>query len=459
VTDDLRDVEGEDIASAPAVPSIGVGSVVDGRFEILYQLGEGGMGAVFRARQLNLDRDVALKVLLSDVARRPDAHARFEREARVASMLKHPNAVEIYDVGEHEGVIYLAMELLRGQSLWEYMGTLESPPPLDATLGISAQVADVLIAAHHQGVVHRDLKPENIFLEDQGDTWRVVVVDFGLAFVTGTEGALGRMTREGLVVGTPPYLSPEQANGGTVGPASDVYSLGCVLYELLTGYPPFLGSELHVLTQHLYVAPMAPSERAMNRRIPRELDELTLAMLRKKASERPTPQEVRDQLELVGGTLAGRRARGRDASYLKARAERMVSVPPEASREADIVLDAGGFAAEEALRAGTFGRLEPELVIGLRTNGIAAQGVTPTEPTEVDVILAATDDLDAIRRFVGWELPVVAVADVADMKTMTQLVRLGVAEVVRAPLAIDNVVRRLRRAHDRHARSSTKRPE
>ncbi len=427
-----------------------------GRYRISSLLGEGGMGVVYRAEQVNLGREVAIKLLLRGAAARPDARRRFEREAKVASALRHPNAVEIYDVGEDEGRVYIAMQLLQGQTLWDAIGAEGATLPMSVALGIAAQLADVLVAAHDIGLVHRDLKPENVFLEDADEGWRVVVVDFGLAFITGQGGELGRMTREGLVVGTPPYLSPEQAGGLEVGTASDIYAFGCVLFELLTGYPPFQGSELHVLTQHLYVAPTAPSERSLNRKIPRELDELVLAMLRKRAEERPDAREVRAQLELVEGTLAGRRNRGRDASYLKTRQARMVSVPPEASKEVNIVFDSEGLGEPEAFRVGVHGDLDPAAWIALRTNGIVPIAWASGEPTgELEVLFTNARDAEGIAAATASGLPVVALGDARDMKGIAALLRSGVSEVVADPPSIDNLVRKLRRARQRRQRNES----
>lgn len=450
-----KDWEGND-APATGEDYLAAGTTLaGGKYRIVQLLGEGGMGAVYRAEQTNLRREVAVKVLLRGAAARPDARRRFEREARVASALRHPNAVEIYDVGEEEGMVYIAMQMLRGRTLWDAVGEEGATLPMSVALGVAAQLADVLVAAHDISLVHRDLKPENVFLEDADEGWRVVVVDFGLAFIEGEGGELGRMTREGLVVGTPPYLSPEQAGGLEVGTASDIYAFGCVLYELLTGYPPFQGSELHVLTQHLYVAPSAPSERSLNRSIPRELDDLVLAMLRKRAPERPTAREVRAQIELVEGTLAGRRNRGRDASYLKSRQARMVSVPPEASKQVDVVFDTEALDEPEAFRVGISGELDQASWIALRTNGIVPVRLgEANDASAVDVIFSTRRDPEHLAELVAAGRPTVAVGDPRQMADLAELLRMGISEVVAEPIAIDNLVRKLRRAHQRQQRKT-----
>jgi serine/threonine-protein kinase len=289
--------------------------LLDGRYRLGHLLGEGGMGKVYRAVQVNLDREVAIKIV-SASPEQPDAMPRFHREAQVAAALKHPNVVEIYDVGQSEGTAFMAMEFLRGSTLREEMEEGVGMA-LDQAMTIATQLSGALVAAHERGVVHRDLKPENIFLETTNSgVPRVVVVDFGLAFIAG-DADRGRVTRDGVVVGTPTYLSPEQANASHIGTSSDVYSFGAVLYEMLTGIPPFVGSELNVLTQHLYVAPIPPRERVEGMALPRELEEHLLSMLAKRPEDRPRIHETDELLRLVDGTLSGRRARGRDARFLK----------------------------------------------------------------------------------------------------------------------------------------------
>ncbi|MCA9605560.1 MAG: serine/threonine protein kinase, partial [Myxococcales bacterium] len=183
-----------------------IGTVVAGRYRIDAELGRGGMGIVYRAAQLPLERPVAVKVLRKELALDERARMRFEREARVASALAHPAAVTIHDFGEHEGAAFLVMELLEGATLATRIGG--APLPVAEAIELATQLAEVVAAAHAIGLVHRDLKPENVMLVED----RVRVLDFGLAFLRAP-GPAGRMTREGVVVGTPEYLSPEQARG------------------------------------------------------------------------------------------------------------------------------------------------------------------------------------------------------------------------------------------------------
>jgi serine/threonine protein kinase len=275
------------------------GDIVAGRFELERKLGEGGMGVVFLATQIQLRRKVALKLILPEHAARKGARARFEREARVASALRHPNAVEVYDFGEHQGALYMAMELLTGVTLRSLVDLDRPPLPLVRALRYARQIADVLTAAAAIGLVHRDLKPENVMIETAVDgSERVVVVDFGLAFMA-EQGDMGRLTREGVVTGTPDYMSPEQARGIEVTPATDVYSLGCMLYEMLTSNPPFQGDTAILISRHLFVAPTPIREAYPEVDVPGAVDDLIQRMMDKTPEARPSAQSVRDVLLAV----------------------------------------------------------------------------------------------------------------------------------------------------------------
>ncbi|MCZ7685596.1 MAG: serine/threonine protein kinase [Sandaracinaceae bacterium] len=290
------------------VSELAPGTILATRYRVERVIGRGGMGVVYRALQLPMERPVALKVLRPELTGDPRARARFEREARAASALAHPAAVVIHDFGEHEGMAYLAMELVEGRGL---RALVDEGVSTERAIELSHQLADVLAAAHRAGLVHRDLKPENVIVREEGQEPIARVLDFGLAFLD-ERGPGGRMTREGVVVGTPEYLSPEQARGEEVGPPTDVYALGCVLHELLTGRPPFSGTEMDVLTKQLF-APPPPLSRAGAldpRDVPALLDELRRAMLDKRPAARPTAEEVRDRLSALDPDPARARAPG-----------------------------------------------------------------------------------------------------------------------------------------------------
>jgi len=210
-----------------------------GPYEILAPLGAGGMGEVYRARDPRLDRDVAIKVLPGHLANDPQSLARFEREAKAVAALSHPNILAIHDFGREGAVAYAVMELLEGKTLRGRMG--RSPVPVGKAIEIGASIADGLSAAHSKGVIHRDLKPDNVFLTEDG---RVKILDFGLAQTArATSAQVGEeqptITQEGTVMGTVGYMSPEQVRGAPVDARSDIFALGCVLYEMVAGRRAF----------------------------------------------------------------------------------------------------------------------------------------------------------------------------------------------------------------------------
>ncbi len=418
-----------------------VGTLVAGRFRIEGLLGRGGMGVVYRASQEPIGRAVALKVLRPELARDPRSRARFEREAKMASTLEHPSAVAVFDFGEHGGAAYLAMELVRGESL----RALLERGPVGVTLAIDVvtQLADVLAAASAVGLVHRDLKPENVLVEASG---RVRVLDFGLAFALAPEVS-ARMTREGVVLGTPEYLSPEQARGQSVGPATDVYALGCVLHELVTGKPPFTGGELDVLTRQMYAPPPPLRREAGLLDVPIELDALRRAMLDKRDHARPPAAEVRDRLASLDPDPARARARARIDGYLGPRAMRMIDAPAKTS-------DAAPAALEAPLEVAVAGTLDASLAVALAANGIA---VHPIDEAELDaaVVLVPDADDDEIARLVRLGSPVVVGLGASDAARLAACLRAGAADVALRPFVAAELARKLRRvAKDRARRRS-----
>ena len=218
-------------------------------------LARGGMGVVYRATDTDLDRTVALKIIAPEHTANEDAVARFKSEARLAASLEHPNIVPVHRGGEFEGVLYLAMRLVPGTNLREVING--GPLAVERVDRIMRQIADALETAHDRGLVHRDVKPANILVAGEGRNEHVYLTDFGLTKRLGSGGSL---TRSGAWVGTPDYVAPEQIQGGNVDGRTDIYSLGCVLYEMLTGTVAFpRDNDVAKLWAHVSDSPPPPS--------------------------------------------------------------------------------------------------------------------------------------------------------------------------------------------------------
>lgn len=254
-----------------------IGKVLAKRYEVLARVGEGGMAVVYRARDTLLGRMVALKVLRPQYASDSDFVERFRREAQTAASLSHPNVVNIYDVGEEDGIHYIVMEYVEGRNLKEIIRQ-EGPLPARTAMFIAREICRALEAAHRLNLTHRDVKPHNILITVDG---RVKVTDFGIARAAATSS----LTQTGTVIGSVHYFSPEQARGGRVGTASDLYSLGVVCYEMVTGTVPFTGdSPVAVALRHLQEQPKPP--RQLNPLVPLELERIILRAMEKSESAR-----------------------------------------------------------------------------------------------------------------------------------------------------------------------------
>jgi len=266
------------------------GRVLDEKYRLDARLGDGGMGTVYRATHLLIERPVAVKVLHPRFVEDEAAQKRFRREARAAGRLQHTNAVAVTDFGRTaDGFVYIVMELLEGQSLRDLLAR-EAPLESRRAVAMMLQAAAAVEAAHESGIIHRDLKPGNIFIVQPRNAPPVVkVLDFGIAKLaadTVGEAETHALTQTGVMIGTPRYMSPEQCDGVPLTPASDVYSLGIILYEMLTGAPPFTGmSPLAVALQHSSKPPRRPTEVVAD--IPLELEKLILHALEKNPAQRP----------------------------------------------------------------------------------------------------------------------------------------------------------------------------
>jgi tRNA A-37 threonylcarbamoyl transferase component Bud32 len=267
-----------------------VGRTLNNRYLVKRKIGEGGFGAVFEGMQVATERPVALKVLHPQSLQDPTVVARFRREAESCSKLRNPHTVIIYDFDQTEdGVLYLAMELVRGQSLQDIQRS-SGVVPVDRCLRILDQVADALGEAHAKGIVHRDMKPENIMVEEREGEDFVKVLDFGIAKIKSGEGSKDApaLTAIGQTVGTLEFMSPEQLRGKSLDGRSDIYALGMVAYEMLTGELPFKKSKstTEIIQFHLQEAPPAPSSLKPELEIPAVVDELVQKMCAKSRDDR-----------------------------------------------------------------------------------------------------------------------------------------------------------------------------
>jgi serine/threonine-protein kinase len=270
-----------------------------GRYEIESKLGEGSMGVVFRAKDTVLDRVVALKTLPSDGST-DEIQKRFKREAEAIGRMDHPNIVKVYDLGEIEGRLFMAMELLEGEDLRQ-LSDLRADIPLFERLRIFAEICEGFAYAHTRGVIHRDIKPANIMVARQG---MAKILDFGLARVETAE----TLTRRGVILGTPDYMSPEQATGKPADPRSDVFSAGAVFYEFLTGFKPFRGASLHAVLYNIVAEPTSPIP-TLSPETPARVAALVHQMLEKKPEERPTMPDAANQFRTLRENLL--RSRGK----------------------------------------------------------------------------------------------------------------------------------------------------
>ena len=274
-----------------------------GRYEILGEIGQGSMGVVYKARDPALDRVVAIKTINLNLPKDELAEyeARFYQEARAAGGLNHPNIVTIYDIGKSDRVAYMAMEYLEGEELRAIL-TNEQPLPVTQALDVASQVAEGLYYAHERHIVHRDIKPANIMVVRDG---LVKITDFGIARMRTNEVK----TMTGMILGSPKYMSPEQVAGKRADHRSDLFSLGVVLYEMLTGHAPFQADSIHgIMYQILNSTPPAPTQR--NAELPEIVDLITAKALNKNVEERyqnakDLAKDLQDCKEMLMGRSSG----------------------------------------------------------------------------------------------------------------------------------------------------------
>ena len=377
--------------------------VLGDRYRLLRKVGEGAMGEVFEAEHVLLNRKVAVKLLQRRIAADPEASARLQREARSTTGLGHPNVVDTIDFGFADGQAFLVMEWLDGENLDARM--TRGPLDIATALDIAAQTCAGVAAAHDRGVIHRDLKPANLFLtrDHRGDLL-VKVLDFGIAKLALHET---KLTATGVLIGTPNYMAPEQAEGQPIDGRTDIYALGVILYEMLAGTVPFLGeTPLAVLHQHTSRMPILPSARAPGRGISDALDMIVMRCLAKLPDERfTTMHELATAIAEVRGTALPARP------LVNSSTAAVATRSPERDAAADSLLAAAG-ARRRWIVPATIGGLALAatalvIIIALRGGGTTA--------TPRDAGLVATANSDAAVATVIADAPEARPPDAAAM--------------------------------------------
>ncbi|MFZ9887356.1 MAG: serine/threonine-protein kinase, partial [Myxococcota bacterium] len=277
-----------------------IGQVVNRNFRIESLLGVGGMGKVYKARQLSLDKTVVIKILHDKFRDDPQLVQRFQREAKAASRLNHPNSIQVIDFGQDEhNTLFMAQEFLEGVDLFTVLRR-EGPLPKERLARIMMQVCSALAEAHENNVIHRDLKPENIMVEDRrGQRDFVKVLDFGIAKIQDPDEKGQALTQAGMVCGTPEYMSPEQARGMALDARSDLYSVGVLVYQLATGELPFQAdTPIGIVTKHILEQPVPPSQRVPGVSVDAGLERIILrAMVKDTAQRYQTAAEMASDFE------------------------------------------------------------------------------------------------------------------------------------------------------------------
>jgi eukaryotic-like serine/threonine-protein kinase len=395
--------------------------VLAGRYRLEHALGSGGMGSVYRATQLGLDRSVAVKLLTVPTA---DALGRFEREAKVLAQLEHPGIVKVFDFGIDGGEAFLVMELVEGWTL-EKVITREAPPPLARFLALATGMLEALGASHAAGVVHRDVKPANVMLRG-GPDGSPVLLDFGIARIERAEAQA--LTQEGMVLGTAAYMSPEQVRGEAVDGRADLYGAACVFYELLSGRPPFESVAVaDVLAAQLYREATPLTQRQLVRPVSPAVDACILKALAKRPQDRfDTASDFAESLAAAVGTVR----RG------EAKRER-----PPASRPSDIVTSQ----VPRVVICGSGGTsTERELV----QNALAVAGINIVSeaPDVCLLVLGLNDDVVATARTqlaAAPGVPVIVALHHVEPVVLAAAVAAGVYDVVLWPPEPTRLVRKV----------------
>src|SRR5215213_6969075 len=364
-----------------------VGQTLDEKYCVEERLGAGGMGAVYRARHLSMDRPVAIKVLHQRLVEDEAARMRFHMEARAAVLLQHANAVSVTDFGQtSDGCVYIVMELLEGRTLREILSR-EAPIETARAVSIILQVSAAVAAAHEAGIIHRDLKPANILVTQSADQPAIVkVLDFGIATLASDklddDESATTLAQKNPVIGTPRYMAPEQSNGLELTPAADVYSLGVILYEMLTGMAPFTGSTpAEIAQKHTNDPPQPP--RSIVAAIPEDVERVVLHALEKQSSDRPAnAAEFRRELLEAAERL------GLEHHAFK-------SAPDiEALRDAGVESPSGRLVVD-------ISRLREKRALSSGSNEIKVLGGSNSKPLDTQKPARPSSFLDKVKRILG----------------------------------------------------------
>jgi len=456
----LESSSSSEALAADADRHVEVGDVLAGKYRLTGTLGGGGMGTVFRGEHLSLRVPIAVKVMKRILTSDPEFVGRFEREAHAASVLSHPGVVRVLDFSLVP-VPYIVMEYIAGESLGARLERLSQPPPLTEVKEILLQMFAALEAAHAAGIVHRDLKPDNIVLSlDGAKQQSIKIVDFGLARLEDTRDLGPRLTRADYVAGTPAYMSPEQCRSLSVGPAADLYAVGCILTELLQLRPPFVaGSSMEVMSAQMFLPP-SPLERPPEAEpVPELLERLRLDLLGKLPQQRPeSARQARERLlEAMDPELSETRLPHRKADMpLGSRDERAVSGYLSPSQRPGASTPLAQPVAIQLLPLGGATGIDGACVTALGIQGLqvtrrASAGTldggeaSPIVLLDVgaDVSLAATA-MAEVRAALPSALLVVCASGL-DTTTMNRLIEASAADIVTYPIDPSTLARKLKR--------------
>ena len=448
-------------SAAPSTHKAAVGKVIAGKYELVRQLGAGGMGTVWKAQHLSLGINVAVKTMHPYVAMQDEYVRRFRREAHAASLLNHPNAVRVIDFGEENGLLYLVMEYLDGRSLASWLDSLPGPPRIVEVGRILGLLLDAFEVAHANGIVHRDLKPDNVFLAEVGDQHIVKVLDFGLAHVDDARDVGPTLTQRDAVAGTPDYMSPEQCRSLAVGPSADLYSIGCVLTTMLQLRAPFAGgSSIDTMAKHMFARPPALLRPDDSEPVPPLLEKLRLDLLAKVPERRPrdAAETKRRLLEALSPAAAEARLPTRKGEVPLGDRSSRASWGTDA-RDAS----PGSVRSEEAKTIGVL-RLQPPA----EAVGIGPEHETALSAQQIEIVSLDTPDAVASSRVplvvldMGSSIPegravleqirkaspstrVIVCAARLGAGQLNELVAAGAADVARYPITPDGLARKIER--------------